>query len=212
MNPLARERRSRDTRPQPACRHPATPCNAAQPPPPPAMKRLAASESHAESAETAKNEPHAESAEHLEGRTSSRPGKTPPGETNQWLGLFLRGRDATIKLFAWFVALWCGAGACFLLWCAFCIGTGRWRSDRPVLDAALFLLGAVLWPLFAWFCIRVVLPRIRRDQDRLLEYIREHGGPRHALNVFLFGEPATNAPAAPASHADSVDGAKEPAP
>ena len=41
MNPLARERRSRDTRPQPAWRHPATPCNAAQLPPPPAMKRLA---------------------------------------------------------------------------------------------------------------------------------------------------------------------------
>ena len=41
MNPLARERRSRDTRPQPAWRHPATPCQAAQPPPPPAMKRLA---------------------------------------------------------------------------------------------------------------------------------------------------------------------------
>ena len=41
MNPLARERRSRDTRPQPAWRHPATPCKAAQPPPPPAMKRLA---------------------------------------------------------------------------------------------------------------------------------------------------------------------------
>ena len=41
MNPLARERRSRDTRPQPAWRHPATPCTAAQPPPPPAMKRLA---------------------------------------------------------------------------------------------------------------------------------------------------------------------------
>ena len=39
MNPLARERRSRDTRPQPAWRHPATPCKAAQPPPPPAMKR-----------------------------------------------------------------------------------------------------------------------------------------------------------------------------
>ena len=41
MNPPARERRSRDTRPQPAWRHPATPCKAAQPPPPPAMKRLA---------------------------------------------------------------------------------------------------------------------------------------------------------------------------
>ena len=41
MNPLAHERRSRDTRPQPAWRHPATPCKAAQPPPPPAMKRLA---------------------------------------------------------------------------------------------------------------------------------------------------------------------------
>ena len=41
MNPLARERRSRDTRPQPAWRHPATPCKAAQLPPPPAMKRLA---------------------------------------------------------------------------------------------------------------------------------------------------------------------------
>ena len=41
MNPLARERRSRDTRPQPAWRHPATPCKTAQPPPPPAMKRLA---------------------------------------------------------------------------------------------------------------------------------------------------------------------------
>ena len=41
MNPLARERRSRDTRPQPARRHPATPCKAAQPPPPPAIKRLA---------------------------------------------------------------------------------------------------------------------------------------------------------------------------
>ena len=41
MNPLARERRSRDTRPQPAWRHPAAPCKAAQPPPPPAMKRLA---------------------------------------------------------------------------------------------------------------------------------------------------------------------------
>ena len=41
MNPLARERRSRDTRPQPAWRHPATPCKAAQSPPPPAMKRLA---------------------------------------------------------------------------------------------------------------------------------------------------------------------------
>ena len=37
------ERRSRDTRPQPAWRgaDPATPCKAAQPPPPPAMKRLA---------------------------------------------------------------------------------------------------------------------------------------------------------------------------
>ena len=35
MNPLARERRSRDTRPQPAWRHPATPCKAAQFPPPP---------------------------------------------------------------------------------------------------------------------------------------------------------------------------------
>ena len=178
------------------------------------MKRLAASESHAESAETAKNEPHAESVEHLEGRTPSRPGKTLPGETNQWIGPFLRGRDTTIKIFAWFVALWCGAGACFLLWGSFCIGTGRWRSDRPGLDAALFLLGAVLCPLFAWFCIRVVLPRIRRDQDRQLEYIREHGGPRHALNVFLFGEPATNAPAtnAPATHAESAENAKEPAP
>ena len=41
MNPLAHERRSRDTRPQPAWRHPATPCKAAQPPPPPVMKRLA---------------------------------------------------------------------------------------------------------------------------------------------------------------------------
>ena len=41
MNPLARERRSRDTRPQSAWRNPATPCKAAQPPPPPAMKRLA---------------------------------------------------------------------------------------------------------------------------------------------------------------------------
>ena len=41
MNPPARERRSRDTRPQPAWRHPATPCKAAQSPPPPAMKRLA---------------------------------------------------------------------------------------------------------------------------------------------------------------------------
>ena len=122
------------------------------------------------------------------------PGKTPPGGNNQWLGLFLRTRDAIIKLFAWFVALWCGTGACFLLWCAFCIGTGRWRSDRPVLDASLFLLGAVLCPLFAWFCTRVVLPRIRRDQDRLLEYIREHGGPRHALNVFLFGEPTGTSP------------------
>ena len=41
MNPLARERRSRGTRPQPAWRLPATPCKAAHPPPPPAMKRLA---------------------------------------------------------------------------------------------------------------------------------------------------------------------------
>ena len=41
MNPLARERRSRDTRPKPAWRNPATPCKAAQPPSPPAMKRLA---------------------------------------------------------------------------------------------------------------------------------------------------------------------------
>ena len=41
MNPLARERRSRNTRPQPTWRNPATPCKAAQPPPPPAMKRLA---------------------------------------------------------------------------------------------------------------------------------------------------------------------------
>ena len=41
MNPLARERRSSDTRPQPAWRPPATPRKAAQPPPPPAMKRLA---------------------------------------------------------------------------------------------------------------------------------------------------------------------------
>ena len=41
MNPLARERQIRDTRPPPAWRHPATPCKAAQPPPPPAMKRLA---------------------------------------------------------------------------------------------------------------------------------------------------------------------------
>ena len=41
MTPLARERRSRDTRPQPAWRNPATPSKAAQPPPPPAMKRLA---------------------------------------------------------------------------------------------------------------------------------------------------------------------------
>jgi len=41
VNPLARERRSRDTRPQPARRPPAPPCKAAQPPPPPAMKRLA---------------------------------------------------------------------------------------------------------------------------------------------------------------------------
>ena len=41
MNPFARERRNRDTRPQPAWRPPATPCKAAQPPPPPAMKRLA---------------------------------------------------------------------------------------------------------------------------------------------------------------------------
>jgi len=41
VNPLARERRSRDTRPQPAWRHPDTPCKAAQPPPPPAMKRPA---------------------------------------------------------------------------------------------------------------------------------------------------------------------------
>ena len=50
MKPLARERRSRDTRPQPAWRHPATPCKAAQPPPPPAMKRLAlaAAPAHAE--------------------------------------------------------------------------------------------------------------------------------------------------------------------
>ena len=39
MNPFDRERRSRDTRPQPAWRHPATPCKAAQPPP--AMTRLA---------------------------------------------------------------------------------------------------------------------------------------------------------------------------
>ena len=38
---IARERRSRDTRPQPAWRPPATPCKAAQAPPPPAMKRLA---------------------------------------------------------------------------------------------------------------------------------------------------------------------------
>ena len=41
MNPPARERRSRDTRPQPARRPPAPPCKAAQPPPPLAMKRLA---------------------------------------------------------------------------------------------------------------------------------------------------------------------------
>ena len=41
MNPLALERRSRDTRPQPPWRGAATPCKAAQPPPPPAMKRLA---------------------------------------------------------------------------------------------------------------------------------------------------------------------------
>ena len=41
MNPLARERRSRDTRPPPAWRPPATPCKAAQSPPPPAMKPLA---------------------------------------------------------------------------------------------------------------------------------------------------------------------------
>ena len=32
MNPLARERRSRDTRPQPAWRNPATPCKADKPP------------------------------------------------------------------------------------------------------------------------------------------------------------------------------------
>ena len=41
MKPLARERRSRDTRPLPAWWHPATPCYAAQAPSPPAMKRLA---------------------------------------------------------------------------------------------------------------------------------------------------------------------------
>ena len=43
MIPDTIERRSRDTRPQPAWRgaDPATPCKAAQPPPPPAMKRLA---------------------------------------------------------------------------------------------------------------------------------------------------------------------------
>ena len=40
MKALVRERRSRDTRPQPAWRHPATPCKAAQPPPSPAMKHL----------------------------------------------------------------------------------------------------------------------------------------------------------------------------
>ena len=41
VKPDDSERRSRDTRPQPAWRPPATPCKAAQPPPPPAMKRLA---------------------------------------------------------------------------------------------------------------------------------------------------------------------------
>ena len=43
MKPDDNERRSRDTRPRPAWRgaDPATPCKAAQPPPPPAMKRLA---------------------------------------------------------------------------------------------------------------------------------------------------------------------------
>ena len=43
MKPDDTERRSRDTRPQPAWRgaDPATPCKAAQAPPPPAMKRLA---------------------------------------------------------------------------------------------------------------------------------------------------------------------------
>jgi len=40
VNPLTRERRSRDSRPQPARRPPAPPCKSAQPPPPPAMKRL----------------------------------------------------------------------------------------------------------------------------------------------------------------------------
>lgn len=105
------------------------------------------------------------------------------------LASLLRFRTAVVRFFAWFCALWFGAGACFMLWSAFCVASGRWRSENPVRDTAFFAIGSVLFPLVAWFCIRVVIPRICRIQDRQLEFIREHGGPRHAFKVFLFGEP-----------------------
>ena len=101
----------------------------------------------------------------------------------------LRFHTAIVRFFAWFCALWFGAGACFMLWCVFCLGTGRWKSDHPVRDAAICAAGSVFAVLSAWLVVRVVLPFALRARDRQLEFIRKHGGPRHALKIFLFGEP-----------------------
>ena len=83
----------------------------------------------------------------------------------------LRFHTAIVRFFAWF------------------LGTGRWKSDHPARDAAIFAAGSVFAALLAWLVVRVVLPHILRARDRQLEFIREHGGPRHAFKVFLFGEP-----------------------
>ena len=101
----------------------------------------------------------------------------------------LRFHTAIVRFFAWFCALWFAAGSCFMLWCAFSLGTGRWKSDHPARDAAIFAAGSVFAALLAWLVVRVVLPHILRARDRQLEFIREYGGPRHAFKVFLFGEP-----------------------
>lgn len=105
------------------------------------------------------------------------------------LAALLRFHTAIVRFFAWFCALWFGAGACFMLWCAFCLGTGRWKSAHPARDAAIFVAGSVFAVLLAWLVVRVVLPHILRARDRQLEFIREHGGPLHALKAFLFGDP-----------------------
>ena len=69
-----------------------------------------------------------------------------------------------------------------------CVAVGNLIAS-PSAFTAIFAAGSVFAALLAWLVVRVVLPHILRARDRQLEFIREHGGPRHALKSFLFGAP-----------------------